>query len=101
LKNFFYQPKKSEFGLPVYHLSIALSPHITTTTVAQALLVSAFRARLRSTPIDANIARFIDAHVMGKRNRRSSDGQPHLLTPVQQKVVTRFVGFRFAAQRCV
>jgi hypothetical protein len=52
-------------------------------------VMSAFRTRLRATTIDAGISKFVDAHVMGKRNRRSSDGQPKLLTPVQQKVVTR------------
>ncbi len=48
-----------------------------------------FRARLRSVVIDSGVAKFVDAHVMGKRNRRSSDGVPQALSPAQTKVVTR------------
>ncbi len=62
-----------------------------SATVTSPLLqaTTAFRQRLRAVAIDGGVAKFVDAHVMGKRNRRSSDGQARTLTPVQSKVVTR------------
>lgn len=48
-----------------------------------------FRARLRALTIDSGVGKFVDAHVMGKRNRRSSDGVPRALSAAQAKVVTR------------
>jgi hypothetical protein len=52
--------------------------------------VSAFRARIKAAQIDEHIARFVDTYVMGKRNRRSSDGTPRLLTHAQKTLTTQY-----------
>lgn len=67
-------------------MSVVVSVDMSTLATAA---VSAFRARLKATQIDERIARFVDSYVMGKRNRRASDGSPRLLTPAQKTLTTQ------------